>query len=99
MREYCTKETKLDPTCNIYIYIYIYIYICTHGIFTQHCSYISDATAVADHMAMIACHQTFPVKINICPVKSNLVRQIYCTLAMDKNKSPSLPNVQTIFSP
>ena len=45
---------------------------------------VSDTTAIADHMAMIACHQTFLVKINICPVKSNLVRQIYCTLAMDK---------------
>ena len=86
MREYCTKETKLDPTCNIYIYV------CTHGIFTQHCSYISDATAVADHMAIIACHLTFPVKIYICPVKSNLVRQIYCTLAVQVTKFAECPD-------
>ena len=72
MREYFALETKLVPTSNVYIYTHTH----THGIFAQHCSCISDATAVADHMAMIACHQTFPVKINICPVKSNLVRQI-----------------------
>ena len=48
------------------------IYIYTHGIFAQHCSYISDTTAVADHMAYDSLSpDIFPVKISICSVKSN----------------------------
>ena len=69
--------------------LYIYIYI-----------YCSTQSRTYDNGRSPQLTRYFLGKWSICSAKSNLVRQIYYTLSMEKSLSLlKIMNVQTIFSP